>query len=166
MTLTEPLRQVVMEVNPTQPVSGIATMEQLMERSLERRRNSARLVTIFAGLALFLAAIGLYGVISFSVAARTREIGIRMAMGANGRDVFKLVLGGGGKLLGVGLAAGVICALVLGRFIRGVLYEVPPADPRVFVVAASVLALSALVAMLLPAGRAARVEPASSLRSD
>ena len=165
MTLAEPLRQAVMEVNPTQPVAGIATMEQLMESSLARRRNSARLVTIFAGLALFLAAIGLYGVISFSVATRTREIGIRMAIGANGRDIFRLVLGDGGKLLGVGLVAGVICALVLGRFIRGVLYEVPPTDPRVFVVAASVLALSALVATLLPAGRAARVEPASSLRS-
>jgi len=165
MTLADPLRQVVMEVKPNQPVAGIASMDQLMERSLVRRRDSARLVGIFACLALVLAAIGLYGVMSFSVATRTREIGIRMAIGATKNDIVRLVLGDGGKLLGVGLVVGATFAVLLGRLIRGVLHGVPPTDPGVFVIAAGVLALSALLAMLLPARRAARVEPASSLRS-
>ncbi len=165
MTLAEPLRQMVMEVNPSQPVAGIATMDQLMQGSLMRRRDSARLVAIFAGLALVLAAIGLYGVISFSVATRTREIGIRMAIGADRGDIFRLVLGDGGKFLGVGLAAGVTVAVLLGRLIQGMLHGVPPTDPGVFVVAAGVLALSALLAMVLPARRATQVEPATSLRS-
>ncbi len=164
-TLADPLRQVVMEVDPNQPVAGIASMDQLMERSLVRRRDSARLVGIFACLAMVLAAIGLYGVMSFSVATRTREIGIRMAIGATKRDIFGLVLGDGGRLLGVGLVVGVTFAVLLGQLIRGVLHGVPPTDPGVFVVAAGVLALAALLAMLLPARRAARVEPASSLRS-
>jgi putative ABC transport system permease protein len=165
LTLADPLRRMVMEVNPDQPVSGIATMGQHMEESLARRRNSARLVSIFACLALVLAAIGLYGVMSFSVASRTREIGIRIAVGADTRAIFKLILGDGGRLLTVGLAAGAVCALVLGRFIRGLLYGVPPTDPRIFAIAAGVLAAAALLAMLVPARRAARVEPANSLRS-
>jgi ABC-type antimicrobial peptide transport system permease subunit len=136
-----------------------------MEGSLTRRRDSARLVAIFACLALVLAAIGLYGVTSFSVATRTREIGIRMAIGADKRDIFKLVLGDGGKLLALGLLVGAACAAVLGQLIRGVLHGVPPTDPRVFAAAAGVLALSALLALLVPARRAAQVEPASSLRS-
>lgn len=165
MSLADPLRQMVMELNPSQPVVGIASMDQQMEESLTRQRDSARLVSIFACLAVVLAAIGLYGVISFSVSTRTREIGIRMAIGADRRDIFKLVLGDGAKLLAVGLVIGTTSAVLLGRLIRGLLYEVPPTDPTVFVVSAAVLALSALVAMLLPAGRAARVEPATSLRS-
>ncbi|TFG40025.1 MAG: FtsX-like permease family protein, partial [Candidatus Aminicenantes bacterium] len=165
MTLADPLRRAVMDVKPDQPVAGLATMDQLMKGSLARRRDSARLVGIFACLALVLAAIGLYGVMSYSVVSRTREIGIRMAIGAERKDIFKLVLGDGGKLLAIGLVAGATCALVLGQLIRGVLYGVPPTDPKVFAVASCVLALAALLAMLLPARRAARVEPASSLRS-
>ncbi len=165
MSLADPLRRMVMELNPSQPVVGIATMEQLMEESLTQQRDSARLVGIFACLAVVLAAIGIYGVVSFSVATRTREIGIRMAIGAEKGDIFKLVLTDGGKLLGVGLVIGVTSSAVLGRLIRGILYEVPPTDPFVFAVAAGVLACSALLAMLLPARRAAQVEPATSLRS-
>jgi putative ABC transport system permease protein len=165
MTLADPLRRAVMEVNPEQPVAGIATMDELMEGSLARRRDSARLVGIFAALALILAAIGLYGVVSFSVATRTREIGIRMAVGADPRDIFKLVLGDGGKLLAIGLAIGAACAVMLGQLIRGLLYGVPPTDPGVFAIAGCVLALAALLAMLVPARRAARIEPATCLRS-
>jgi putative ABC transport system permease protein len=165
MTLADPLRRAVMKVKPDQPVAGIATMDQLMEGSLARRRDSARLVGIFAFLALVLAAIGLYGVMSYSVASRTREIGIRMAIGAERRDIFKLVLGDGGRLLAIGLVAGATCAAVLGQLIRRVLYGVPPTDPVVYAVAACVLALAALLAMLLPARRAALVEPADCLRS-
>ncbi len=138
-------------------------MNQLMQGVAGETQRQRPLIAIFARLALVFAAIGLYGVISFSVATRTREIGIRMAIGAEKSDIFKLVLGDGGRLLAIGLAAGATCAVVLGQLIRRVLYGVPPTDPLVFAVAACVLALAALLAMLLPARRAAWVEPADSL---
>lgn len=127
-------------------------------------RTGARLFTVFGGLALFLAVVGLYGVKSYVVAQRTREIGIRMALGATKRGVVWMVVRDGGKLAAAGLFLGLLLALGTGRLLSSVLYEVQGADPVVFTVAPMLLAAAALLACYLPARRAAQVEPMTALR--
>ena len=165
-SLTESIRREVRALDPGVPVFDVASMEERVARSAAPRRFVMRLLAAFAVSALALAALGLYGVVAHGVGQRTREIGIRMALGATPRDVARLVLSGGAAMVGLGLAAGLAGALAAARFLRGILYEVSPSDPASLAAAVLVLAVVALAAHWLPARRAARVDPIAALRSE
>jgi putative ABC transport system permease protein len=128
--------------------------------------KTVNLLAVFGGLALFLATIGIYGVMAYSVVQRTREIGIRMALGAQTADVLSLVIRQGVYLLLIGLAFGLTAALIVSRFISALLYEVSTSDPLTFVEVALILALVAALASYLPARKAARVDPMTALRHE
>lgn len=158
------LRDAVRAVDPDLPISEVRTLEERGGNQLARRRLNAGLLSIFAGLALAIATVGVYGVIAHQTAQRTREFGIRIAVGAAGRDVLRVVLARAVVLIVAGLGIGVLSALALTRVLASQLYEVRPADPATFVVIGVVLAAAALVASYLPARRAARAEPLTALR--
>jgi len=141
-------------------------MDQAMGNWAAERRLTMILVAAFAALALALGAVGVYGVVAYTVARRTREIGVRMALGASARDVLAMVLREGGTLTGVGVALGVAGALASSRVLAGFLYGVTPTDAAVFVSVPAVLAIVALGACVVPALRAARVDPVTALRSE
>jgi predicted permease len=160
------VRRAIAEVEPDLPIAELVPLEELVSRTLVRPRLFASLLAVFSGLALVLAVVGLYGVVSFAVAQRTREIAVRMALGAAQASVLRLVLGRAVRLSGLGLALGLLAALVTARVLAGQLYGVAPNDPATFLVVGSTLALAALVAGYLPARRAVRVAPASALRAE
>jgi len=160
------LRNAVWAVDSERAVALIRTMDQLMERDVADRTRPMTLLGLFAALALVLACIGVYGVLAYAVAQRTREIGVRMALGANPGNVTRMILGRGVKLSGVGLAAGVALAAGLSLLLRTLLYGVSPAAPLVYVGTASALMVVALAACVIPAQRAARVDPAVALRDE
>jgi putative ABC transport system permease protein len=160
------LRAAVEAVDPEQPLYDVQSMDQVVSASIADRRLNLALVGGFAVVALLLAALGVYGVISYTVAQSTREIGIRMSLGAQRRDVFRLVIGQGALLAGVGMAAGLAGALALTRLLAGLLFTVGARDPLTFVAAPLVLLLVALVACAVPALRATRVQPVMALRAD
>jgi putative ABC transport system permease protein len=145
-------------------VSNIRTIEELRETSVAPQRFTLLLLLIFAGAAVLLAAVGIYGVISYSVAQRTHEIGIRMALGASRQDVVGLVAKQGLMLAGIGVAAGLLAAFALTRLIQTLLFGVTSTDPLTFAVIPLVLALVALAACVVPARRAAKVDPMVALR--
>jgi len=158
------IRDQIHSLLPNQPVYEVASMEQLLARSLSRARFSMLLLTIFAALALVLAAVGIYGVMAYAVAQRTREIGVRLALGAQPRDVLGMVLMGGGKLAAVGLVLGLIGSMGVSYFLRSQLYGVSSTDPATYASVALLLGLIALAACYLPARRATRVDPLVALR--
>ena len=160
------VRTAVASVDRDQPISRIATMEQLMADTVGPRRLAAVLLGVFAAIALLLAATGVYGVISFNVSQRTRELGLRMAIGADRRDVVGMVMGQGLKLAALGVALGVLGALALNRVLSGQLYRVSPTDPSTLVLVAAVLVGVAVVSSLIPALRATGVDPAIALREE
>jgi putative ABC transport system permease protein len=164
--LVPALRQVVAGVDRELPVADVQTMEERGGGMLVRRRLNAFLLTVFAGLALVIATVGVYGVISYQGVQRAREFGIRVALGATATEVLGLVLRRAVALVGVGLGLGVLGALALTPLLRSQLVDVGPADPVTLAVVAAVLAAAALVASYLPARRATRVEPLSVLRSE
>jgi ABC-type antimicrobial peptide transport system permease subunit len=141
-------------------------MDQLLGNSLAARRLTLVLMGSFAALALLLAAIGVYGVISYSVRGRTHEIGIRMALGAQRSDVLNLILAQGARLALLGVAIGLGAALALTRWMETLLFETRPTDPLTFAVTAAVLASVALFACYLPARRATKVDPMIALRCE
>jgi len=147
-----------------QPIDNIRAMTQIVASSVGQRRLSVRLMAAFSGVALLLAAMGLYGVLAYNVTQRRQEIGIRMALGAQGPDVLSLVIGQGVRLTLIGLGVGVVAALGLTRVLTKLLYEVKPTDPATFVGVSLILLLVALMACWLPARRAARVDPMEALR--
>jgi len=149
----------VWSVDPQQPVSYVRTMDQLMETDVADRTRPMVLLGVFAGLALVLACLGVYGVLAYAVAQRTREIGVRMAMGAKPGDVTRMILGRGMKLSAIGLLAG-------GALLRTLLYGVTPAAPGIYAGTAAALVLVAVIACVIPALRAARVDPAVALRNE
>jgi ABC-type antimicrobial peptide transport system permease subunit len=158
------VRGAVLEAGHDQPVYGVRSMEQIVSASIADRRFSMLLLGIFAGLALLLAAVGIYGVISYTVAQRTREIGIRMVLGASQADVLKVVVAQGMLPVLAGVAIGLAASFGLTRLMAGMLYGVNAGDPVTFIGVALVLAVVALVATLVPARRAARVAPVVALR--
>jgi putative ABC transport system permease protein len=160
------VRAIVRELDPQLPIYDVSTMHQLLGRSVATRRFNMFLVGIFSALALVLAAIGIYGVMSYTVTARTREIGIRMALGARAGNVLSLVIKDGMKLALAGLAIGIGGALALARLIRTLLFDVTPTDPATFAGVAILLFVVALLACLLPARRASGFNPVDALRHD
>ncbi len=156
----------VAAIDPNQPVAEARALREFVDNDLARPRFTMLLLAGFATTAMFLAAIGLYGVIAFGVAQRTREIGIRMALGARSADVLRMVMGRGLRLTCAGLSIGVALALALGRVMAGLLYGVPATDPPTLVAVALTLIAIAILATYLPARRAAKLEPAIALRAD
>jgi macrolide transport system ATP-binding/permease protein len=165
-SLIASLRRELQELEPNLPVAGIETMTQTIGTSLYAARMGAWLLGAFGGLALLLAAIGIHGVLSFSIARRTREMGIRLALGAAPREVFQSVVRGGMTLVGAGAVIGLIGGFATARSLEGFLYGVPTSDPATFAGAATLLIAIALVACIVPARRAMRVNPITALRSD
>ncbi len=158
------VRSQVQAVDKDQPITNIRTMEEILARSVSQPRFNLMLMAIFAGLALLLAAVGIYGVMSHLVTQRTHEIGVRMALGAQTRDVLRLVIRQGMALMLTGLLVGLITALGLTRLMRNLLFDVSATDPLTFFVIALLLALVALLACYLPARRATKVDPLVALK--
>jgi putative ABC transport system permease protein len=158
------IRDIVASVDPQEPVARIESMEKVLAHSIALQRFLMTLMGVFAGLALVLAAVGIYGVLSYQIARRTHEIGIRMALGANPTDVLRLVLREGMFVVLAGVLAGVAAAFGLSRYLASVLYGVQPADPFTFTSVVFVLVAVALVACYIPARRATRVDPLVALR--
>ncbi|MFC1544462.1 FtsX-like permease family protein, partial [Gemmatimonadota bacterium] len=164
--LAAPLRRVVMEADPLQPVTHIATMRGLLHDSLARRRFNMILMSLFAALSLLLAAVGLYGVLSYTVAQRGREIGIRMALGADAGRVVGQFLQEGVRLLGHGIVIGILGALALTWLTSSLVHGIRVLDPASFAGGVIALGLIALLACWLPALRAARTDPMTTLRRE
>jgi predicted permease len=166
LSLSAEVQREVLALDPDQPVYRIRTMHEVSQASVAGRRLSMVLMVIFAVLALALAAVGLYGVMSFSVAQRSHEMGIRMALGAQTRNVVRLVIGQGLFLCAMGVVAGFAVSLVLSRFVSSLLFSTHAIDPATFLAVATLLLAVALLACWVPAYRAARVDPVNVLRQE
>ena len=164
--LTSPVREVIREMDPNLPVADIRSMDEVVGSALSTPTFMSVLLSIFAALALSLSAIGIYGVLSYVVSRRTREIGIRVAIGAGRGRVLRMVLGSGVSLALAGIAAGLALAFGVTRLLRGLLHGVTPADPATFVVVTVALAGVAALASAVPAWRASRVDPVIALKSE
>jgi putative ABC transport system permease protein len=163
-TLADAIRPEVEAVDPNVPVYAVRTMEDVIARSMAERRFALQILGFFAGVALLLAAIGIYGVMAYTFSQRRHEIGIRMALGAQPRDILRMALSEGMTLVAVGLGSGLVGALILTRFLRSMLYAVSPNDPLTFVALPALLAAVALLACFVPARRATQVDPLVALR--
>ncbi len=164
--LSASIRGEVMKIDKDQPVSNIRTLEQYLSTSIAQQRFSALLFGIFSAVAMALASVGIYGVLSYSVTQRRREIGIRMALGAARRDVLRLVVGRGMLLTLIGMAIGLVAAFALTRLMSTLLFSVSATDPMTFILIALLLGVVALLACLIPARRATKVDPMVALRCD
>ncbi len=164
--LAEAVRKTVLEADPDQPIANIRTLEQAIYDSLTLRRATMILLGLFAAVAISLACIGIYGVMSFAVGQRAREISIRIALGAQPLEIIQLVLKGGMKAAGIGIAAGFAAALALSRLLENQLFEVNPHDPLVFVASVCLLGFVAAVSIYIPARRASNLDPIVALRSE
>jgi predicted permease len=162
--LVSAMRRELQRADPELPLFDTKTMLERLSTSLRSRRAAMTLCLLFAGMALLLAAIGIYGVLAYSVSQRTREFGIRVALGAGAQEVVGMVVGQGLRMAAFGLAVGAAGAFALTRMMRAMLFEVRPADPAVFAVVAVALAAVACTASLIPSARAVRIPPASALR--
>jgi predicted permease len=165
-TLGDAIRREVEAVDPNVPVYAVRTMEDVVARSIADRRFALQILGFFASVALLLAAIGIYGVMAYAFSQRTQEIGIRMALGAQPRDILRVALSEGMTLVAVGLGAGLVGALILTRFLRSMLYAVTPNDPLTFLALPALLAAVALLACYIPARRATQVDPLVALRDE
>ena len=159
-----PLRRAVSEIDVEQPIAMVRTMEEWVSRSTITRRAPTLLFATFAGVALLLAAIGTYGVLAFGVAQRTRELGVRQAIGADRAAILSLILRQGLRRAGCGVAAGLAGALALSQLLRSLLYEVAPTDPTVMAASTMLLLIATTAACLVPAWRATRMAPCDALR--
>ena len=165
-TITQTTQRAIWEFNPEQTISNVAPVRKLVKESLTQPQLYLTLFSLFALLALLLASIGLYGLIAYSVAQRTREFGIRFALGAQVRDVIRLVLGQGARLTAFGLVLGLFAAACVARLMQTLLFRTAVYDPMVFGGVVFVLAIIALLAALLPALRATKADPVAALRAE
>jgi predicted permease len=165
-SLAAPIRRIVAAIDPEQPISAIQPLADYLDLDIADRQQHMMLLTSFAGLALFLASIGLYGVLSYLVAQRTREIGVRIALGASRGSVVRSVIRRGAALTGLGLAIGLSVAWAGTRAMQGLLYGVSAGDPATFVSVVALLGTIALLACWLPARRAASVDPLEALKAE
>jgi predicted permease len=161
--LVDPARRIVSGIDPELPFFGTQTVQERIDESLMERKSPMLLLMIFAGVALFLAGVGIYGALAYSVTQRTREMGIRLAIGSSGPEVFRLVVGQGLRIVGVGLLVGGLGAVALGSLIQSLLYGVRPADPGVLVSVGLVLGATGVVACFLPARKATKIDPVEAL---
>jgi putative ABC transport system permease protein len=166
MAVAPAVRKAIWSAERDQPIENLRPMEEIVEQATAGRRAYAFLITVFSVVALVLAVVGVYGVMAYSVAQRTTEIGLRMALGAEPGDVLRLVAGQGAALAGIGLAVGLLVSFWTGRFLSGLLYGVSARDPLTYAAVAVALGALALIATVIPARRATRVDPIASLRSD
>jgi putative ABC transport system permease protein len=164
--LASEARRAIWSVASDVPVYAVAPLADLVEKSVGPRRFMMVLLELFSAIALLLTAVGVYGVIAYSVAERTRELGIRAALGASSRDIVQLVVGGGMAVVGGGLAVGVLGAFAVTRYLEGSLYNVSATDPLTFAGVALMLLLVALAAQSVPVVRAMRVDPTVALRQE
>jgi len=160
------IRERVWSVDKDQPISDIQTMEAVVAKSVAEPRFRTVLLGTFAALGTLLALIGIYGVVSYAVSLRTREIGVRVAMGAQREDVLGLVVGHGLRISAIGVAIGLAAAFALSRFLAALLYGVTVRDPWTYTGVAVVLTLAAIAACVVPAQRATRVDPLVALRHE
>jgi predicted permease len=165
-TLVQAMREAVASVDHSLPISDVMTLDERAADALTRPRFHATMLAVFAGAALLLAAVGVYGVMSYAVSARTQEIGIRVALGADGNRVMRLVLAESARLAAIGGVVGVAAALGVGQLIRNLVFDVAPTDPSVMAFAVFVLVVAALVAAFIPARRASVVDPIVVLRNE
>jgi putative ABC transport system permease protein len=166
MDLASAVRRAVWSVAADQPVSDVTTMDEILDREMGQRRLQTVLLGGFAGLAMTLACVGIYGVMAYMVTQEKHEIGIRVALGADPGNIRSLILGRASRLTGMGVSIGVFAALVAARFLKTLLFEVSPMDPLTFMAVAILLITVALVASYLPARRAMRVDPMIALRHE
>ena len=164
--LGEAVRREVETVDSNVPVHSISSMDQIIARSVADRRFALELLGVFAAVALLLAAVGIYGVMSYSFSQRTHEIGIRVALGAQRINILHLAIGEGMRLVAIGLVLGLIGAGALTRFVRAMLFDVSPFDPATFATISAILAAVAFLACYVPAQRATRVDPLVVLREE
>jgi ABC-type antimicrobial peptide transport system permease subunit len=160
------LRQTVLRIDKDQPIADVVPMETLLSMSVARTRFATQVMAAFAFIAFLLAIVGIYGIISYDVEQRTREIGIRMALGAQRGSVIRLVLNQGMIVAGVGIAFGMVASLALTRLLISVLYETRPNDPAVFVLVGATLATVALCAGYFAVRRISGIEPMAVLRRE
>ena len=165
-SLGDAVRREVHEVDPTIPVFAVRTMDEVVSKYLEQRRFALELLAIFAGVALLLACIGIYGVMAYTFSQRTNEIGIRMAMGAQRIDILKIAASEGAVVVAFGIVSGILGAALFTRFLQSMLFEVKSSDPATYLGISALLAAVTLLACLVPARRATRVDPLIALRQD
>ena len=166
LSIAQSVVSIVREQDPNLAVAGIKTLEELVDDSVAQRKLTMVLLGVFAGAAMLLAGVGIYGLIGYTVSQRTQEIGIRMALGAKAGDVLRMVLRQAAMLAGAGIVLGAVGAALLTRFMAGMLYQVEPLDVTTFAAVAAVLAGVALLAAFVPGRRAARVDPVIALRAE
>jgi putative ABC transport system permease protein len=160
------VRQVIVSVDADQPLSAMRTMDEVVNETVADRREQTLLLSTFGGLALFLSSLGLYGVLAYAVSQRSREIGLRMALGATTQQVLLQVVGQGLVLIALGLGIGAVAAWGLTRTMKTMLYGVPATDPQTFATVVGLLGAVALTACLVPAMRASKVDPMIVLRNE
>ena len=165
-SLSDQIRRAVAEVAPDQPIFSVQTMKERLANWFAPRRFSATILGLFTGLAMLLAAMGIYGVVSYVVTQRTHEFGIRMALGATAADVFKLVLGPAAALTVIAIVGGVLVSLAVNRLLSSMLFNVTAADPTAMAIAVLMLASVAFFASYLPAKRASGANPIAALRCE
>src|SRR5262245_42078078 len=165
MKLVASVRQEVLSIDPDQPISGVETMGEILDEETATRRMGMTLLTVFAGLALLLAIMGTYGVLSYFVTQHTIEIGVRVALGAQAKDIFGLVIKKGMTLALVGVLIGLVTSFGLMRVLSSLLYGVSATDPITFGLIALLLSAVAFLACYIPARRATRIDPKIALRN-
>ena len=166
LTLSNSVGAAVRSIDPELPVADVRTMQQIVDETLARPRTISALLTAFAVIALVLAAVGVYGVMAYSVSQRTQEIGVRMALGATAQSVFRLVLGQALKLVGIGVAVGLVVAGLMTQLLKTLLFQTAPLDPVTFGLTALVLIMVAALACYVPARRSTRITPIEALRTE
>jgi putative ABC transport system permease protein len=158
--------RVVREIDPLLPVSAVRPLDEVFAESIAKPRLTAVAMSIFAAAALLLAALGVYGIVSYSVSQRTREFGIRVALGAKPGQIVGMVVGQNLRTVALGLLLGLACAIPATRLLRGLLFQVGPNDPITFIAIAITLTVVAMVAAYLPARRGTRIDPVVTLKAE